>query len=66
MSHEIRTNEDGTLDEVVADNPVHFHLEQMGDDCWWMRVYMPEGEKDIVIFLSTRHGAHIHAVCEEE
>ncbi len=32
---EIRRNDDGTLDEVVARDAV-VHLEQMDDDHWWM------------------------------
>ena len=34
---EIRHNEDGSLDEVVADNAT-VHLEQMSDKSWWMSV----------------------------
>ena len=32
MKHEIRTNEDGTIDEIFGFG--HFHLEQMGDGLW--------------------------------
>jgi hypothetical protein len=33
----IRTNDDGTLDEIVAGN-AHVHLEQMADGHWWLLI----------------------------
>lgn len=33
---EVRTNSDGTLDEIVGSGT--FHLEQMGAGHWWMQV----------------------------
>lgn len=38
---EIRRNEDGTLDEVVATG--QYHLEQMSATHWWMAVQYPGG-----------------------
>lgn len=38
---EIRRNDDGSLDEVVAQN-VFVHLEQMADNSWWMGVSTPD------------------------
>ena len=35
-SFKVRTNEDGSLDEVVGVG--RFHLEQMGDAHWWMQI----------------------------
>jgi hypothetical protein len=32
----VRLNGDGTIDEVVIDQPVRFHLEQMDDDRYWI------------------------------
>lgn len=49
---EIRTNKDGTVDEVVARNPSFFHLEQMDSGLWWMRVDMPDGRGIVVNFYS--------------
>ena len=34
---EIRRNEDGSLDEIVASD-VAIHLEQMSDGHWWMSI----------------------------
>ena len=34
---EVRNNDDGTLDEIVADG-AFFHLEQMDAGLWWMAV----------------------------
>ena len=36
-SIEIRRNEDGSLDEIVA-RDVAIHLEQMSDGHWWMSI----------------------------
>jgi hypothetical protein len=43
VSYEIRLNEDGSLDAVVAASPKHFHLEQIARDAWWICVDMPDG-----------------------
>ena len=58
---EVRRNEDGTLDEVVASN-CWFHLEQMDDDHWWMRVETSDGA--VTVNLGSKKP--IHALCEEE
>lgn len=60
---EVRRNDDGTLDEVVAKD-CSFHLEQMSEDCWWMAVY--KENRRVAVFLSTKHGAHIVAAVEDE
>jgi hypothetical protein len=40
--HEIRLNEDGTLDEVCAWGFVH--LEQMDDGHWWLGIDTIDGQ----------------------
>lgn len=53
---ELRTNDDGTLDEVViydANGACLFHLEQMSDDCFWMRT-SNSGPWDLVVNLFAR------------
>lgn len=55
---EVRRNEDGSLDEVVASR-ANVHLEQMSVDCWWLRI----GEVEITIH--TLHRARIVANVEE-
>jgi hypothetical protein len=35
---EVRRNEDGTLDEIVAKN-CDIHLEQMTNNVWWLGIY---------------------------
>lgn len=42
---EIRINEDGTLDEIVAKQCV-VHLEQMDDKHWWLGIY--DGDSEVV------------------
>lgn len=39
---EIRRNDDGTIDEVVADG-VSVHLEQMSTDGWFLGIDAPDG-----------------------
>jgi hypothetical protein len=57
---EIRRNEDGTVDEVVTPT---FHLEQMDDGHWWMRIM--DGEEAVVVQLATSRGrAKIHCIAE--
>ena len=40
---EVRCNDDGRVDEVVA-KCRHFHLEQMNTNAWWIGVVLPNGE----------------------
>jgi hypothetical protein len=65
MSYEIRLNEDGSLDEVVASKPKHFHLEQMDTGAWWIGVDMEDGTH-IRIDLWTQRNARIKARAEVE
>ena len=62
MTIEIRRNEDGSLDEIVAHN-AWVHLEQMGGNYWWMRIEV-EGRAVVVNFTTDR--AVITGRCEDE
>jgi hypothetical protein len=55
---EVRLNDDGTLDEVVAGKcGLYLHLEQMGDDCW--SLIIEDGPHYLNISLDTNRRAHI-------
>lgn len=62
---EIRWAVDGEhreLDEVVVDRPSYFHLEMMGDNHYWMAVYLADGRAihiDIVATKKTEKGLPI-------
>ena len=59
---EVRLNEDGTLDEIVAFG-AYVHLEQMDDGHWWLAV---ESDGHLVhINLATKRGAPIHASVDD-
>jgi hypothetical protein len=60
---EVRNDQRGELDEVVA-RGCDFHLEQMGDGCWWMSV--GRGNTEYHIRLFTKRDTKIHAICEDE
>lgn len=45
---EVRTNGDGTVDELVAEN-ASVHLEDLGDGLWYLRV---ESVDDVVRFVT--------------
>lgn len=51
-AYEIRVNDDMTLDEVVADKPLHLHLEQMSERSWWMGIQTKDGRHITVNFES--------------
>ena len=55
---EIRRNEDGTLDEVVASD-CEFHLERMDTGQWWMSIR--SGGAEMHVTLYTPRGAKIIA-----
>lgn len=38
----LRTNDDGTLDEFIAEH-ASVHLEQMDTGHWWLGVQLPDG-----------------------
>lgn len=44
---EVRTNDDGTLDEIVTGQIEAFHLEQMDDGCWWFALYAKDGTRQV-------------------
>lgn len=48
---EVRLNDDGSLDELVGSGA--FHLEQMGDNHWWMSLTGPGGE-EVHVWLQAR------------
>ena len=60
MSAQIRRNEDGALEEIVGEG--HFHLEQLGDGAWWMRLRTEDGDIDCVLYARR---ATIHANCQD-
>lgn len=49
---EVRTNEDGSLDEIVTEQIDSFHLEQMDDGCWWLGIY--RGTERQVVWLNSK------------
>ena len=53
---EVRRLDDGSLDEVVADNCM-VHLEKMGDGVWWLGVYKA-GYRQVVWFTATGAGVN--------
>lgn len=63
MTAEIRRNDDGTVDEVVATQPQSVQLEQMDDDQWFLDITLEDGQR-ISVRLYTTHGARIHALAE--
>lgn len=65
MSEEIRSNEDGTLDEVCVKHAEFVHLEQMDDGYWWLRIDKPDGSA-VVVNLWTKRNARIHARAERD
>lgn len=44
MNYEIRLDEDGELDEVVASGTMTFHLERMDDEEWWIGLTFADGK----------------------
>lgn len=54
---EVRYNDKG-LDEVVATSPdgkMHFHMEKMDHNAWWLRVDI-EGQDSVVVNLHSIAG----------
>jgi len=64
MGAEIRLNEDGSLDEVVADDVAFFHLEQMSDGHWWLSVDLDDGSQIHVDIYSRSGRAAVDARAE--
>ena len=51
MSLEIRKNNDGSLDEIVANN-ANIHLEKMDDKTWWLCIGIRE--KEVRLYLTSK------------
>lgn len=62
--YEIRLDDAGKLDEVCSGSVRFFHLEQMSDQCWWMRLDLNDGSA-VVVNLYTKR-AEIMGMAELE
>jgi hypothetical protein len=49
---EVCLNDDGTIDEILTDRPVRFHLEQMGDGKYW--IGLTSGKERQCVMLTRR------------
>lgn len=54
---EIRTNDDGTIDEILWTRIDHFHLEQMDDGRYWIGLTKAGETQHIML---TRNGKFIY------
>ena len=66
---EVRTNDDGSLDEIVmydAAGTCIFHLEQMNDQCYWLRFYGDPSKWELVCNVFVRGNRDIEAKYEWE
>lgn len=63
--YEIRKDEKGEVDEVVADDVQFFHLERMDRDLWWIGITLQDGSR-ITMNLSASMGARINCSTEIE
>lgn len=54
----------GEIDEVIAHDVQHVHVEQMDDGHWWMGLTFADGRMLHVDF-ATRRKAEIRCVAEE-
>jgi hypothetical protein len=57
---EVRRDEDGYLDEVVATG-ADIHIECMDDNCWWMSIRT--GDREVHVTFTTAR-AVINARCD--
>jgi cytochrome P450 len=64
--YEIRTDDDGTLDEVVASRPELVHLERMAETDWSLGINMPDGTRIAVNFGAVNRRAKTYAIAEVE
>jgi len=55
---EIRPDETGAPDDIVAREAEAVHLERMGPETWWLGVYMPDGRRLVVWLQGRRNYDH--------
>ncbi len=55
---EIRRNDDGSIDEIVA-KAANLHIEQMSNDGWFMGLDMPDGSYWRFWFGSKNRKSHV-------
>ena len=53
---EIRLDDVGGLDDLVAEGVKFFHLERMDEGAWWMQLHLADGSS-IVVWLTTARPA---------
>lgn len=53
---EVRTDEDGVLDEVVCVKPATVHLERMDKCAWWLGITFEDGTEIHVNVGAVRQG----------
>lgn len=54
---EIRRNDDGTIDEIVADEIASMHVEQMSAGHWWIGLTLRDGREWHLNLFSKRGAA---------
>jgi hypothetical protein len=61
MTHTIRRNEDGTVDEICVESPASVHIEQMTDSLWSVVI------DGLYLSFGAKHGkAHVVLTVVEE
>lgn len=55
---EVRLNEDGTVDEVLAQG-VGIHIEQMDDGYWWMSIDGKQRRRMVLHFVREGRGIRL-------
>ena len=48
----VRPSADGTIDEIVCDQPVRFHLERIGAGQCWLGLTLPDGQVQKILLES--------------
>ena len=61
---EARHDQNAKLDEVVADDVVSFHLEQLHDGCWWIGLTHEDGTETHINIFSRSGRAKVDARCD--
>lgn len=63
---EVRLYDDGNVDEIVLRNVQTFHLEQLGDDSFWIGLYLKNGDMMHVNIFSKNLRSLVTVNCETE
>ena len=56
---DVRLSTDGTIDEILCDRPVRFHLERIGEGQCWIGLTLADGRTQKIMLERHDNGMYV-------